>query len=131
MSQILWTLPIPSTALLRSPTFQVSLGRSCALSCEYEDENDEVVSLKLLFEGVEAFKCTYYRACSVEMINTAYDKVVDVGSTEWKSKIKERLISSNQDVMGLKHLMVYFDDGPCYEFICENFQVDRIADYLE
>src|ERR671939_1384407 len=120
MSQILWKLPVPSTALLRSPIFQVLLKRSCALCCEYEDDDGYIVSLNLLFEGVEAFKCTYYRACTAEMITTAYDKVVDVGATEWKAEIKESLIRSEQDITGLVHLMIYFDDGPCYEFICRN-----------
>ena len=131
MTQILWTLPVPSTALLRSPIFQVLLSRSCALFCEYENDDGDLVSLKLLFEGVQAFKCTYYKACTIEMINTAYDKVVDIGSTEWKAKIKARLVSSDQDILGLKHLMIYFDDGPCYEFICRNFQTERIADSSE
>jgi hypothetical protein len=130
MAQILWTLPVASTALLSESTFQMLLKRTCALLCEYEDYNAIIVSLKLLFDGVESFKCTYMGACTVEMIRTAYDKVVDVGSTEWLTVIRDRLVNSgygSQNVEDLKHLMIYFDDGPCYEFICRSFRVEESA----
>src|SRR5262249_52091878 len=95
------------------------------LLCEYEDSEDNVVSLNLLFEGVEAFKCTYYNACAVEIVKLAYDKIVDVGSTEWLNAIKSQLLKSHEDVTGLRHLVIYFDDGPCYEFICRSFQAEE------
>lgn len=127
MTQIRWTLPVPSTALLHGCTFEKLPWRTCALTCEYEDEGDRVISLRLLFEGVEAFKCTYGEACTLEMIRTAYDKVVDLGSSEWLSAVREQVGSyGDRKVEELKHLMIYVDDGPCYEFICRTFRVEEI-----
>lgn len=126
MNQIIWTLPVASTALLHGCAFEKLLRRACALTCEYEDEDDKVVSLKLLFDGVEAFKCTYMEACTPEMIRTSYDKVVDLGSSEWLSAVREQVASyGNRKVEELRHLMIYLDDGPCYEFICRTFRVDE------
>ena len=94
--------------------------------CEYEDDRDRVVSIKLVFEGVEAFKCTYQDACTPEMIEDSYDKAVDVGPSEWLRSVQGQLISyGSQSVDELKHLMIYFDDGPCYEFICQAFRVEE------
>jgi hypothetical protein len=125
MAEPLWTLPVPSTALFHGVVFQKLLGRTCSLSCDYEDEDedDKVVSLQLLFDGVEAFKCTYYRACSLEMIE-AYDKLTDLGCTEWLNDVKMQLDDSGEDTSELRHLTIYFDDGPCYEFICRSFRVE-------
>ena len=126
MAQTLWTLPVASTALLNGATFQKLPRRSCALLCEYEDDSDQIVSMKLLFDGVEAFKCTYESACSPEMIENSYDRVVDVGSSEWLRSVQAQLTSyGSQSVTELKHLMIYFDDGPCYEFICRAFRIEE------
>jgi hypothetical protein len=130
MAQTLGTLPVASTALLSGVTFQMLLRRACALLCEYEDNNDDIVSLELLFDGVESFRCTYMGACTVEMIRTAYGKVVDIGSTEWLTVIRDRLVNSgygSQNIEEVKHLMIYFEDGPCYEFICRSFRVEESA----
>lgn len=120
----LWKPPVPSTAFHREARFKVLLGRTCALTFECEDSDDKMVSISLLFEGVEAFKCTYYYACTVEMIETAYDKVVDVSSSSWLTDIKTQLIRSERSTSDLRHLMIYFDDGPCYEFICRAFRAE-------
>lgn len=125
MTEILYTLPTPSTALSRCSLEKLPK-RACAVLCEYEDDSGGTIELQLLFEGVEAFKCTYLGACTVEMIRNAYDKVVDVGSSEWLSSVQGQLISyGSQSVDKLKHLMIYFDDGPCYEFICCSFRVEE------
>jgi len=127
MAQTVWMLPVPSTALFSDAAFHQLMGRTCALASEYEDD-DNVVSLKMLFEGVEAFKCTYYRACTIEMIETAYDQVADLGPTEWLTQIESQLVSSRENAKGLRHLMIYFDDGPCYEFICRSFRAEEKID---
>ena len=128
MAQTVWNLPVPSTALLSGAAFHQLLGRTCALAGEYEDDDDNVVSLKMLFEGVEAFKCTHDTAVTVEMIETAYDQVADLGSTEWLTQIESQLVSSRKDAKGLRHLMIYFDVGPCYEFICRSFRTEEKID---
>jgi hypothetical protein len=102
--------------------FQKLAGRSCALACD----DDEGGPVRLVFEGVEAFKCTYYRACTLEMVE-AYDRLTDLGPTRWLDSIRQQLSGFGGDVAALRHLMIYFDDGPCYEFICRGFRVEEGA----
>lgn len=87
--------------------------------------DEDARAVKLLFDGVEAFRCTYHHACTLEMIK-AYDKVIDRGETEWLNSIKLRLAEYNDSTTELRHLMIYFDDGPCYEFICRSFRVEGV-----
>jgi hypothetical protein len=125
MSEKIYELPVPSTALLNGVFLQLLPKRTCMLTCEYEDERDEVISLKLIFEGVEAFRCTFHKACAVELIKTAYDKVVDLGASPWFSEVTERLTGAIIEIPELRHLAIYFDDGPCYEFICGEFHAEK------
>lgn len=53
----------------------------------------------------------------------AYDKVVDCGETKWLNSIKKQLAEYKDNTSDLRHLMIYFDAGPCYEFICRSFRV--------
>jgi hypothetical protein len=126
MSQVLWNLPIPATALIYSPEFRMLPKRLCALRCHYEGDDDQVVFVDLLFDGVEAFKCTYHMAVTPEMSQMAYGKVVDLGNSEWLSAVKAQLLGFGiQDAAELKHLVIDFDDGPCYESLCPDFSRRR------
>lgn len=131
MIQTLYLFPVPSTALLHGERFQVLPGRICSLTFEYEKDDDEVISLKLIFEGVEAFKCTYCNACPIDIIKVAYDKVVDLGATNWFSEITESLSGNIIDLPKLYHLAIYFDDGPCYEFVCREFRTEEVYTSLD
>jgi len=118
MPEVLWKLPFPSSGL-SGVDFQQLAGRSCSLSCV----DGESTPVRIVFDGVEAFRCTYHNACTVEMIET-YDRLSDLGRTEWLNSVRRQLASFGEDVEALRHLMIYFDDGPCYEFICRGFRVE-------
>jgi hypothetical protein len=77
----------------------------------------------LVFEGVEAFKGTYFRARDRAMLD-AYDRVVDSGSTPWLQTIVANLQRNGESWQGLTHFMITFDDGPTYEFIARGFRID-------
>lgn len=133
MAEIIWKMSVPSTSLFQSAKFSTCLGRKCSLEYSFEGEEDfSVVFETLIFDGVESFKCTYYKACSLEMIE-AYGKIIDVENSDWLSEIRHNLLSYEADSKGLKHLRIYFDDGPCYEFICRSFEVvsEVRKDYFE
>ena len=127
-NKILWQLPFPSswgggTKLIELPQ------RSLALMVEGGDEGD----LRITFQQVEAYKCTYYLARTDEML-IAYDRLVDMAETDWLIRIRDRLQDHGVYLSApsgppnqLKHLMINFDDGPCYEFICQSFDVEQIA----
>ena len=120
MSDVVWKLPFPSSGLSGVDLQELSGRRSCALACD-DGENNPV---RVIFDGVEAFKCTYHNACTVEMVET-YDGLTDVGRTGWLESVRQQLSGFNEDVEALRHLMIYFDDGPCYEFICRGFRVEE------
>jgi hypothetical protein len=122
MAEELYKIKVPSSAL-SSPIFTMELGRRCSLSYSYEIENtDFEVHERLVFEGVEAFKCTYYTANSVEVFD-AYDRILKIVPSSWLKEIKNNLTQNGTEASSLAHLRIFFDDGPCYEFICRSFEV--------
>ncbi|MDB4993133.1 MAG: hypothetical protein JWM74_565, partial [Myxococcaceae bacterium] len=100
-----WTLPVASTALLDGgPGFEMRRGREVSLRFSYES-GDDVRHTRLVFEGVEAFRCTYYRARDPSMLE-AYDKLVDKGATTWLEEVRANLKQNGGDARGLAHLMI-------------------------
>jgi hypothetical protein len=125
MSKILWEMPVASSALTRGPAFAALLKRQCELSFHIEtDDGDRKAGI--LFDGVEAYKCTHMTARSLDMIENAYDKLVSLDDSPWLSEVKANSASYYTRRQGslpdLQHLMISFDDGPCYEFICVGFE---------
>ena len=121
----LWTLPVASTALLGTgPALEMRLRRDVALSFAYEGDEDGIHTVSVVFQGVEAFKCTYHLARDKSVL-AAYDKVVDVGSSPWLEELRRVLDTNRSDASGLAHLMIDFDDGPTYEFVCRSFRIDE------
>src|SRR5882724_9409936 len=119
MTKRLWQLPVPSTALLDGgPVFEKRPRREVALRMSYETDEDERI-VALVFEGVEALKVTYDRARADGMLD-AYDCLVDQGQTAWLGEISGNLKQHGGEPIGLVHLMINFDAGPCYEVICRS-----------
>ena len=124
MNQLVWTLPVPSTALLEFTNLTVVSPQICVIDCEYEGD-DAIVSLKLIFDEVESYRVTFHEACNSEMINLSYDVVADVGSSDWLSLVALSIKGHGGNAQGIRHLMIYFDEGPGYEFICRAFRVEE------
>ena len=125
MRTTLWKLPVPSTALLGGgPSFEKRLGREVAIRLSYETE-EGVRAIALVFKGVEAFKCTYFRACDASMLD-AYDRLVDRGGTAWLDELRANLGRNGGTTDRLVHMMIMFDDGPCYELICGEFRLETV-----
>src|SRR5215813_13445699 len=97
MATILWELPVPSTALeAGGPVFEKRMRREVSLRMSYEsDSGEEIVAL--VFDGVEAYKATYYHARAASMIE-AHDRLVDLGHTEWLSEVAANLQQHRDDV---------------------------------
>jgi hypothetical protein len=121
----IWKLSAPSTALLGSGvTLEDRPGREIALRYEFEGPSDDTISEAIVFEGVEAFKCTYGLACTEWMLS-AYDRLVEVKDSSWAKDVFERIRKTGVASPALRHLTIYFDDGPCYEAICRAFRIER------
>lgn len=95
-----------------------------ALRFSYESEDDERRTSAVVFQGVEAFKCTYYYARDASMLD-AYDKLVEKGSSAWLEEIRANLKRNGGEPHPLVHLMIGFDDGPTYEIVCRSFRVEE------
>ena len=126
MSTILWEMPVPSSTLTRGPRFVALLQRECELSYYVEtDEGDRKSGI--LFTGVEAYKCTYMTSRSNEMINKAYDKLIRINDSSWLTEVKENsavfYMKSHKTPKKLQHVMICFDEAPCYEVICSDFNI--------
>ncbi|MBL9171545.1 MAG: hypothetical protein JNN07_27685 [Verrucomicrobiales bacterium] len=124
MNQALWEMPVSSSALTRGPNFSILLKRECELSF-YVEADDGDKKAGIVFDGVEAYKCTHMTARSVEMIHSAYDKLVRLEDSSWLTEVKansaEYYAKRQLTPKELQHLMIRFDGGPCYEVICTGF----------
>jgi hypothetical protein len=95
-----------------------------AIAFTYESPVDDTLrACELVLDGVEAYKVTYFKARGEET-SAAYDEMTDCGATPWLHEIRENLRGNRGDTKGLRHLMINFDDGPAYEFICRSFEVN-------
>ncbi|MCC6663358.1 MAG: hypothetical protein IT375_06410 [Polyangiaceae bacterium] len=124
----LFALPEPSTALVGNQvTLAKNPGRQWSLVLEYEPDVASPERKGVLeFSDVEAFRCTYESSCGPEVIG-AYDKLVDVGQTEWLKHAVSNLARRGKPSRDLLHLMILFDDGPCYEFLCRRWRYLEIT----
>ena len=118
--KILWQSPGPSSAY--HPKLVQYPKRILGIQFEFESEEGDLGACELKFLDVVAFKCTYLPALSAEMINSSYDKLVDMGRTDWLAEAQNLV---NRKVHGAPkyHLRICFDDGPCYEFLCAEYEV--------
>lgn len=124
--QILWTLPVPSSGRTNGPDLGVEPGRTHTLTFECENYEGSICASELRFSDVKAFRCWYLHALTAEMIETSYDRLVDLGDTEWLREVKEEA-ATYAEGGNLRHLRICFDDGPCYEFACVDFRISTQA----
>jgi hypothetical protein len=118
----LWKTPSPSSGFLEGVAFKVLPGRTSVLAFQFEAANGGWETCELLFRDVAAFKCTYLPALTAEMIQSAYDRLVEFESSEWLSDANSvRRVEPRSP----RHLRICFDDGPCYEFLCAGFEIAR------
>ena len=122
MNELLWKIPVPSSSLGEGPVFEEIVGRDCSISFKINSRR----GWQITFKGVEAYKCHYYHACTAEMIDTSYDRLIDIRDSSWLNALRTQLTKYGDDIKDLRHLMIYFDDGPCYELICRSFSTDEV-----
>lgn len=119
----LWQLPVPASALLSGPEFAELPRRICELKLSIEGDDGSPCVLTLRFDAVEAYKCTFLTSCTAEMFNLAYGKLVSLDGN-WLDEVRRAGKKDQANIAALQHLMITFDDGPCYEIICRSWSVD-------
>ena len=103
--------------------------RQCEISFSVEAKDGGQKMEALLFDEVEAFKCTHLKSlCSVgqDLRRQSYGTVISIFESPWLQEVKQCYIdycaSARLTPKELQHFMITFDDGPCYEFICGAFK---------
>ena len=125
MEEVLFRMPVTSNTLLPGgPIIKLGFVQT-SIECLYDDV-DSGTSLRyrltLVFDGIKVSKLTNRLANDVEIIDKAYEQVVDFGQTEWLTHVKSNLAQNRTDSSGLRHLVIYFDGGTGLEFICTDFR---------
>lgn len=120
-----WKLPVPSTSLVQSPHLRTETKDELVWSYEGDsefarDRRPGIITQRLTFVGVLAFRCTYGLLCGHELIEATYDKLVDLGKTDWLETLRRRVEGLRMAQSApLRHMAIFFDEGACYEFICK------------
>jgi len=138
MNRALWKLPVSATAIVRGPFFRVHPHRRCEISFSIEGEAGGEEAIGLLFDGVETFKCTYLASLGCiehRLFREAYATLISLEESAWLAAIKkarsEYYSKTSASQKEPQHLMICFDDGPCYEIICESFQAITRASAID
>jgi hypothetical protein len=121
MSTELWKLAAPATSLLKRPVFLVLPKRVCELYVHFERNDGRWSRFCIQFSGVEAFKCTHLTSCDTEMLKAAYGKLMGLADTPWLAEVRQTYNKRMTSAKKLQHLMICFESGPCYEFICMDY----------
>ena len=118
----LWKMPFLSGALAHDPSCVVS-GDRVILELTAENEYDQIVSVRLIFDGVQVFRRTADPAKTLAMIEVAYNEVVDRGDTPWLREVTAETKARRRG-QPLRDLIICFDEAPCYEFVCTSFSLE-------
>jgi len=120
MSNIVWQSPAPSSGFLRGVNLHTRPQREIALSFEFEDADEEMRKAELSFKDVVHYRTTYLAALRAEVIDEAYDRLVDLSES---TELREVIAATQANGKGTdyRHYRVCFDDGPCFDFMCRSF----------
>jgi hypothetical protein len=98
-------------------------GRRYALCIKYIDYGKQII-LEIIFFGVEAFKCTHFRAFE-SSAQDVYNCLIDFGDTEWLTTAKQILEKNWTESRDISHFGIRFGDGPFYEFLAQKYEIKK------
>jgi hypothetical protein len=88
--------------------FASSLSRHRYFNVYFHIVKPALVRVDLMFRSVHSARVTYFEALKTGVPRLAFEKVVRIDDSEWLAQAS----STHQ------HLMIYFDEGPLFEFLC-------------
>lgn len=118
-------LPFTSTGLVGSVRFNKMPARVCSLEMSYVNDDEQTLTLEIIFRGVEAFRSHLGYSISSELID-AYDRLVEVVDSRWLDEIRKNFRDYGLESPLFLHLAIYFDGGPAYELICIDFEARNV-----
>jgi hypothetical protein len=127
MTTTIWDLSFPSSGLTQGPSVEMRGKRTIAILLASEDASQDdgrEKAIAIVFCETEAFKITY-RSAQPEWMLCAYDRLVDLGETKWLNDIRDELRRRGIRDETVRHLMINFDDGPSFEFVCRGYTIEE------
>lgn len=123
-SETIWELPVPCSLLAQAPKLMRGRHRRYSLILAWESETGDRIDIaKLRFAGVESYRVTHLWSLTREMIQTGYGRLVELTASDW-ARESMKVSLGRPPGLELRHVRVCFDDGPCYEFLCTDCQVE-------
>ena len=106
-----------------TPKIFLPSGKDVLISYTFPTKENDFTNGEIRFKNVCAYRWTTHMSCSVEMIE-AYDKIVEIDSSEWAKELRELQIEKGYPVQ-VHHYRVFFDSEGCYEIVAESFLVNE------
>jgi hypothetical protein len=117
--QILWQLPVPSTALSTDAFYD---WRSASLRFEYRREGI-LYRAGIAFEQVVASCRRAERCCTTWHIEVAYDSLVEVLESGWAEEIRRATHPMWRDRWPIRHFLMYVDSAGAFEFVAADWKL--------
>jgi hypothetical protein len=95
--------------------FRISDG-SAALSIRVAEQEP----FTIYFSHVRWCEFTALPNCSADQIRSAYFKLVDLGSTDWRSAFSSADTSARKPYASLRHFRIFLEETGCYELLAES-----------
>jgi hypothetical protein len=118
----LFSLPLPSTAVIRGPLLHTDAG-SLLLSMDFDDKGNKR-SARLHFSKQRAFRKRSEIYCSEWHVKDIYDTVCEVQGSEWVEELRAAAVPEWRDQWIMRHFMIYVDGFGCLEVIAESVVLD-------
>ncbi|WP_337271240.1 hypothetical protein [Oryzifoliimicrobium ureilyticus] len=117
--EVVWTFPNAPTSLYEGPFLKNEGGREFSLTFSFENEKGEIDEKAFRFQNVWAYKCNFLYALDRDLMKLSYGKLVLLDKAGWLAEIGYQEGQFGSSSAKLKAFAVTFDDGPTYQFLCE------------
>lgn len=121
-------MSVPVSSIIAGPSLRVLPKHQCEISFSVETDDGGTSEEALVFEAVEAFRCTHLASLGSidrDLRHHSYGTLISLPESAWLEVVRRSYVeycaSAQLIPKELHHLMITFDDGPCYEFICGEF----------
>ncbi len=119
--QPLFSLPCPSTAVIRGPTLVQDRGLQLSLVC---DDDGRERAIGVLFVKPRAFRKREETYCTAWHVEGAYDTVCEIKGSDWVAELRNDAVPEWRDRWVMRHFMIYLDSFGCVEVVAESVVLD-------
>lgn len=123
--QVVLSLPLPSTAVVRGPSLWTE-GADLLLSMVFDDDGRKR-AFCLQFVKQRAFRKRSETYCTGWHVKGVYDTVCEVHGSDWVAELRNDAVPEWRDQWAMRHFMIYVDGFGCLEVIAESAVLHDIA----